>query len=51
MKVVKPGPKLQAELDKIGDTMLNDWLQKADDDAKAVVAQFRKAVGPLRGPP
>ena len=45
MKVVKPGPKLQAELDKIGDTMLNDWLQKADDDGKQVVAQFRKAVG------
>ena len=44
MKVVKPGPQLQAELKKIGDTMLNDWLQKADDDAKKVVADFRKAV-------
>lgn len=44
MKVVKPGPKLQAEFDKIGEQMLNDWLQKADDDAKKVVAEFRKAV-------
>jgi TRAP-type C4-dicarboxylate transport system substrate-binding protein len=44
MKVVKPGPKLQAEFDKIGEQMLNDWLQKADDDAKKVVADFRKAV-------
>ena len=45
MKVVKPGPKLQAELVKIGEQMRNDWLQKADDDAKTVVAQFLKATG------
>jgi TRAP-type C4-dicarboxylate transport system substrate-binding protein len=44
MKVVKPGPKLQAEFDKIGEQMLNDWLQKADDDGKKVVAEFRKSV-------
>ena len=44
MKVVKPGPKLQAEFDKIGEQMLNDWLQKADDDGKKVVAEFRKTV-------
>ena len=45
MKVVKPGPKLQAELDKIGQQMRSEWLVKADDDSKAVVAQFLKAVG------
>ena len=45
MKVVKPGPKLQAEFTKIGEAMLNDWLQRADDDAKAVVTQFRKTAG------
>jgi TRAP-type C4-dicarboxylate transport system substrate-binding protein len=44
MKVVKPGPKLQAEFDKIGEQMLADWLQKADDDGKKVVAEFRKTV-------
>lgn len=44
MKVVKPGPKLQAEFDQIGEQMLKDWLQKADDDGKKVVAEFRKAV-------
>jgi TRAP-type C4-dicarboxylate transport system substrate-binding protein len=44
MKVVKPGPKLQAEFDKIGEQMLNDWLRKADDDGKKVVAEFRKTV-------
>ena len=45
MKVVKPGPKLQAELDKIGEQMRAEWLAKADDDAKSVVAQFLKTVG------
>jgi len=45
MKVVKPSPKLQAELNKIGESMRSDWLQKADDDAKAVVTQFLKATG------
>jgi TRAP-type transport system periplasmic protein len=45
MKVVKPGAKLQAELNKVGEQMRAEWLAKADDDAKAVVAQFLKAVG------
>ena len=45
MKVVKPGPQLQAELRKVGDTMLKEWLTKADDDAKRVVTEFHKAVG------
>lgn len=44
MKVVKPGAKLQAELDKVGEQMRNEWLAKADDDAKTVVAQFLKTV-------
>ena len=44
MKVVKPGPKLQAELDKIGEQMRTEWLAKADDDAKTVVSQFLKTV-------
>ena len=45
MKVVKPSPALQGELNKIGDTMRADWLTKADDDSKAVVTQFLKSVG------
>jgi TRAP-type C4-dicarboxylate transport system substrate-binding protein len=45
MKVVKPSPALQTELNKIGETMRTEWLQKADDDAKAVMAQFLKATG------
>ena len=45
MKVVKPSPTLQRELDKIGETMRGEWLLKADDDAKTVMTQFLKATG------
>ena len=44
-KVVKPSATLQRELDKIGETMRNEWMQKADDDAKAVMTQYLKAMG------
>jgi len=37
-------PQFKAELRKIGETMLNDWLEKAKDDGKAVVAAYRKRV-------
>jgi TRAP-type C4-dicarboxylate transport system substrate-binding protein len=45
LKVLKPSPTLQHELDKIGETMRAEWLQKADDDAKAVMTQYLKAMG------
>jgi len=45
MKGGVPGPTLLKELHAIGDTMRNEWLQKADDDAKQAMAQFMKAVG------
>ena len=45
MKVVKPSPTLQAELDKIGETLRADWLKKADDDSKATITAFLAAVG------
>jgi TRAP-type C4-dicarboxylate transport system substrate-binding protein len=37
-------PQFKGELRKIGDTMLNDWLEKAKDDGKAVIAAYRKKV-------
>lgn len=43
IKVLKPTPALQRELDKVGETMRTEWLQKADDDAKAVMTQYLKA--------
>ncbi len=45
LKILKPSATMQKELDKIGETLRNEWLQKADDDAKAVMAQYLKAVG------
>ena len=45
LKVLKPSPTFQRELDKIGETLRTEWLQKADDDAKAVMTQYLKTVG------
>lgn len=45
LKVLKASPTLQAEFDKIGETLRNEWLSKADDDAKAVMAAYLKSLG------
>jgi TRAP-type C4-dicarboxylate transport system substrate-binding protein len=37
-------PQFKAELRKVGETMLNDWLDKAKDDGKKLVADYRKRV-------
>jgi TRAP-type transport system periplasmic protein len=44
LKIEPITPQFKAELKKIGDTMLNDWLAKAGDDGKKVVAEYRKKV-------
>ena len=44
LKIEPITPQFRAELKKIGDTMLNDWLAKAGDEGKAVVAAYRKKV-------
>ncbi len=44
LKIEPITPQFKAELRKIGDTMLNDWLAKAGDDGKKVVAEYRKRV-------
>ncbi len=45
IKIVKPSAAFQAELNQIGETMRAEWLQKADDESKAAISQFLKAVG------
>ncbi|MFN0301877.1 MAG: TRAP transporter substrate-binding protein [Burkholderiales bacterium] len=45
IKIVKPSSAFQAELNQIGETMRAEWLQKADDESKAAISQFLKAVG------
>ncbi|MGC2776172.1 MAG: TRAP transporter substrate-binding protein [Bradyrhizobium sp.] len=42
VKVLPPSPALAAELAKIGDTMLAEWLKDAGPDGAALVADFRK---------
>jgi TRAP-type C4-dicarboxylate transport system substrate-binding protein len=42
MQVVTPSPALKAELKKIGDTMLKEWLEKAGADGTALVNAYNK---------
>jgi TRAP-type C4-dicarboxylate transport system substrate-binding protein len=42
MTIVKPAPQLTADLKKVGDTMLQDWLKKAGPDGQAAVDAYRK---------
>jgi TRAP-type transport system periplasmic protein len=42
MAIVEPPAQLKADLKKLGDTMLADWLKKAGADGQALVDSFRK---------
>jgi TRAP-type C4-dicarboxylate transport system substrate-binding protein len=42
MAVAKPSPELAGGLKKVGDTMLNEWLEKAGADGKSIVDTYRK---------
>ncbi len=42
MQVLPPPPALKADLMKIGDTMLKEWVEKAGPEGKAVIDGFRK---------
>ena len=42
MSIGKPSPQFKAELQKIGETLLQDWLKKAGPEGKSVVDTFRK---------
>jgi TRAP-type C4-dicarboxylate transport system substrate-binding protein len=39
---VEPNAGFKAELKKMGDTMLNEWLAKAGADGQAIIGAFRK---------
>lgn len=41
MEIVKPSPELMEGLDKVGDTMLDEWLQKAGSDGKQIIDAYR----------
>jgi TRAP-type transport system periplasmic protein len=42
MKIIKPSPKLQADMQQIGQIMLADWLKVSGDEGKAIVAEYNK---------
>lgn len=42
MTVVKPSAQLNADMKKIGDEMLADWLKSAGADGKEIIDAFRK---------
>jgi TRAP-type C4-dicarboxylate transport system substrate-binding protein len=42
MNVAPPTAQLKADLGKVGDTMLKEWLDKAGADGRAVVDAYRK---------
>jgi len=43
MKIMKPSPKLMADLKQVGSIMLADWEKKAGADGAALVKNFRAA--------
>ena len=42
MSIVVPSAQLKADMKKVGDTMLKEWLDKAGPDGKALVDAFHK---------
>lgn len=42
MQVLPPPPQLKADMQKIGETMLKEWLEKAGPEGKALHDAFRK---------
>jgi len=42
MNIVKPPAQLTADLKKVGDTMVGEWVKKAGPDGQAVVDAFKK---------
>lgn len=42
MTVYAPSPQFKAELTRIGETMLDEWLKTAGADGQTIIASFRK---------
>ena len=42
MQILPPSPALKADLQKVGETMLKEWLDKAGPEGQALVDAFRK---------
>ena len=42
MQILPPSPQLRADMKKVGDVMLKEWLDKAGPEGKALVDAFHK---------
>jgi hypothetical protein len=42
MNIVAPPAALTADMKKVGDTMLKEWLEKAGPEGQAVVDAYKK---------
>ncbi|MFN7443872.1 MAG: TRAP transporter substrate-binding protein [Curvibacter sp.] len=42
MQVLPPSPTLKADMQKVGQTMLTEWLEKAGPEGKSVLDAFRR---------
>jgi TRAP-type C4-dicarboxylate transport system substrate-binding protein len=42
MQIITPTPQLKADMKKVGDTMLKEWLEKAGPDGRQLVDAYRK---------
>jgi TRAP-type C4-dicarboxylate transport system substrate-binding protein len=42
MNIIPPSPQLKADMKKVGDVMLKEWLEKAGPEGKALVDAYNK---------
>ena len=42
MNIMQPSPQLKADMKKVGETMLKEWLDKAGPEGQALVDAYRK---------
>jgi len=43
VQVLAPSPQLKADMKKVGDTMLKEWLEKAGPEGKTLIDAFHKS--------
>jgi hypothetical protein len=42
MQILPPSAQLKADMAKVGDVLLKEWLEKAGPEGKALVDAYRK---------
>ena len=42
MQVLEPSAQLKADLKKVGDTMLTEWLEKAGGEGQALLTEYKR---------